>query len=250
MMIRVTTLWEIQIIHLRRACFVISIFVALFTAIYGQKPQVTSPEMSLSVSGEVERPLKLTAADLGKLPRRSVRAKDHDGKESEFEGSPLVEVLKLAGVKFGEGLRGKNLAQGALMSAVYLVGAPIILYVRHVPLNILVAMTAGFLSMLIIHLGAGNLFSVYWPRRIEFSQMSSRMTSGAAGFASLLVLLPTAAAIGGVILATWYWKLSWLPLPAALVGLGLSLVVYSWLTNWAVRHAQAHLEEIAGQLGV
>jgi len=110
MMIRVTTLWEIQIIHLRRACFVISIFVALFTAIYGQKPQVTSPEMSLSVSGEVERPLKLTAADLGKLPRRSVRAKDHDGKESEFEGSPLVEVLKLAGVKFGEGLRGKNLA--------------------------------------------------------------------------------------------------------------------------------------------
>ncbi|HMF89253.1 MAG TPA: hypothetical protein VKL40_01320 [Candidatus Angelobacter sp.] len=167
------------------------------------------------------------------------------GMDREGFGRWLLSPLPLQNV-----MRGKNLAQGALMSAVYLVGAPIILYVRHVPLNILVAMTAGFLSMLIIHLGAGNLFSVYWPRRIEFSQMSSRMTSGAAGFASLLVLLPTAAAIGGVILATWYWKLSWLPLPAALVGLGLSLVVYSWLTNWAVRHAQAHLEEIAGQLGV
>src|SRR5262245_38661081 len=97
-------------IQLQRICFVIIVFVALFTAIYGQTPQTTAPEISLSVSGEVERTFKLTAMDLGKLPRRSVRAKDHDGKESEFEGSPLIEVLKLAGVKFGEGLRGKNLA--------------------------------------------------------------------------------------------------------------------------------------------
>ena len=102
-------------IHLRRICFVIFIFVAPVPTIYGQTPQASAPEISLSVGGEVERPLKLTAADLAKLPRRSVRAKDHDGKESEFEGSPLVEVLKLAGVKFGEGLRGKNLA-------LYLVG--------------------------------------------------------------------------------------------------------------------------------
>lgn len=97
-------------IHLRRVCFVIGIFVAMVPAIYGQTPQAAAPEISLGVGGEVERPLKLTAADLSKLPRRSVRAKDHDGKESEFEGSPLVEVLKLAGVKFGDGLRGKNLA--------------------------------------------------------------------------------------------------------------------------------------------
>jgi DMSO/TMAO reductase YedYZ molybdopterin-dependent catalytic subunit len=97
-------------IHLRRVCSVVCIFVALAPAISGRTPQASAPEISLSVSGEVERPIKLTAADLGKLPRRGVRAKDHDGKESEYEGSPLVEVLKLAGVKFGDGLRGKNLA--------------------------------------------------------------------------------------------------------------------------------------------
>ena len=61
-------------IHLRRGCFVIAIFVALVPAIYGQTPHASAPEISLSVSGEVERPLKLTAADLGKLPRRSIRA--------------------------------------------------------------------------------------------------------------------------------------------------------------------------------
>jgi DMSO/TMAO reductase YedYZ molybdopterin-dependent catalytic subunit len=97
-------------IHLRRIWFVIGIFVALVPAVSGQTPQSSAPEISLSVSGEVERPLKLTAGDLGKLPRSAVRGKDHDGKESEFEGTPLIEVLKLAGVKFGEGLRGKNLA--------------------------------------------------------------------------------------------------------------------------------------------
>jgi DMSO/TMAO reductase YedYZ molybdopterin-dependent catalytic subunit len=97
-------------IRLRIVYFVICLFGALVPSIYGQTPQTSAPAISLSVSGEVERPLKLTAADLAKLPRGSVRAKDHDGKESDFEGSPLIDVLKLAGVKFGEGLRGKNLA--------------------------------------------------------------------------------------------------------------------------------------------
>src|SRR5262249_32819636 len=167
------------------------------------------------------------------------------GMDREAFGRWLLAPLPLQHV-----MRAQNLAQGGLMLAVYMVGAPVILYLRHVPLEMLAALTAGFLGMLIIHLGAGNLFSVYWPKRIEFSQMSSRMTSSAAGFASLLVLLPTAAFLGAVILATWRWKLSWLPLPAGLVGLGLSLAVYSWLTERAVRHAEGHLEEIAGQLGV
>ncbi len=93
-------------IRLLRVCLAISISTGLILTATGQTPQ---PGISLGVTGEVERPLKLTAGDLNKLPRRSVRAKDHGGKESEFEGAPLDEVLKLAGVKFGEGLRGKNL---------------------------------------------------------------------------------------------------------------------------------------------
>lgn len=35
-------------------------------------------------------------------------AKDHDGKESEYESRPVIEILKLAGVKFGEGLDAKE----------------------------------------------------------------------------------------------------------------------------------------------
>jgi DMSO/TMAO reductase YedYZ molybdopterin-dependent catalytic subunit len=68
------------------------------------------PPAALTVNGEVEHPLRLTVEDLAKLPRQSVRARDRENKESAFEGVPLVEILKAAGVKFGEDLRGPNLA--------------------------------------------------------------------------------------------------------------------------------------------
>jgi len=69
-----------------------------------------APDYQLHVGGEVERELTLGPADLAKLSRRSVKAKDHGGAEPIFEGVALVDVLEMAGVKFGEGLRGKNLA--------------------------------------------------------------------------------------------------------------------------------------------
>ena len=52
----------------------------------------------------------MTASDLAKLPHTSVTAKANDGTEAKYEGILLSEVLKVAGVKFGEGLRGKDLA--------------------------------------------------------------------------------------------------------------------------------------------
>jgi hypothetical protein len=59
----------------------------------------------------------MTAAEIARLPRRTVRAKDHEGKESAFEGVPLIEVLKAAGAKFGNDLRGPALATYLLVEA-------------------------------------------------------------------------------------------------------------------------------------
>ena len=102
----------------RREIYVAICLCFLLAAIANaQTTQPATPVISLSVGGEVEKPLKLNAADFVKLPHRSVRAKGHDGKEAQFEGVPLVEVLKLAGVKFGEDLRGKNLALYLLVEA-------------------------------------------------------------------------------------------------------------------------------------
>lgn len=70
----------------------------------------------LTVSGEVEHPLRLTASDLSRLSRRSVHATEH-GKTATFEGVALSEVLQMAGIPSGEKLRGKLLLKYLLVDA-------------------------------------------------------------------------------------------------------------------------------------
>jgi hypothetical protein len=100
----------LMMIYLRRISVTLCFIVFCSVITFGQAGQSPAADHSLSVGGEVEHPLKLTATDLAKLPRRTVRAKDHDGKEATFEGVELGEVLKLAGVQFGVQMRGKSLA--------------------------------------------------------------------------------------------------------------------------------------------
>lgn len=95
----------------RTLCITFLLVSLCSTVAFGQtKQSATTAAQILSVGGEVAHPLKLSAADLAKLPRQTVSAKDHDGKAATFEGVALVEVLRLAGVEFGEKLRGKSLA--------------------------------------------------------------------------------------------------------------------------------------------
>ncbi len=71
----------------------------------------------LTVKGAVERELKLTPLDFRKFPRQTVHAKDHDGKDADYEGVALVAVLEAAGVKFGKDLRGPALATYLVVEA-------------------------------------------------------------------------------------------------------------------------------------
>jgi DMSO/TMAO reductase YedYZ molybdopterin-dependent catalytic subunit len=95
-----------------RSQIILFAIVLLFaTTAFGQTstPTPVKPVL-LTINREAATPLKLTADDLAKLPRKSVRAKDHDGKDTSFDGIDISEVLKLAGVQSSEHLRGKELA--------------------------------------------------------------------------------------------------------------------------------------------
>jgi DMSO/TMAO reductase YedYZ molybdopterin-dependent catalytic subunit len=83
----------------------------------GQDEPAKAPGVVLGVTGDVPTPLKLTGADLAGMSRKTVRAKDHQGKEAEFEGVPLVEILTAAGLKFGNDLRGPALAKYLVVEA-------------------------------------------------------------------------------------------------------------------------------------
>lgn len=65
---------------------------------------------TLEVSGEVEKPLKLSASDLELLPHLTVEATEHSGEKATFTGVPLYQILKSAGVPMGEQMRGPALS--------------------------------------------------------------------------------------------------------------------------------------------
>jgi hypothetical protein len=106
--------------------------------------------------------------------------------------------------------------------------ATIIVAIARVDLLNAATVTVGFFAVRILQLGAGNLFSVQWQKRVDLTQMSSRMASSAAGFASLLVILPLIAVFGLVGFFASYWQLPWLTLvfDVALLAAGLKLYSY------------------------
>ena len=92
-----------------RRCFGLGLFGCAVLA-----AQETPP--SVQVAGAVKQTLTLTAEDLAKMPRASVKTTSN-GMETAYEGVWLHEVLKKAGVPQGSELRGKALAGYVLAQA-------------------------------------------------------------------------------------------------------------------------------------
>jgi DMSO/TMAO reductase YedYZ molybdopterin-dependent catalytic subunit len=80
--------------------------------------QTPAPAAELLVSGAVATPLVLTAADLKKMPRKTLSILNpHDKKQENYEGVLLEEILRRAGVPQGEQLRGPAMATYVLAEA-------------------------------------------------------------------------------------------------------------------------------------
>jgi len=80
-------------------------------------PAQTPAPATLTVSGDVTTPLTLKAEDLAKMPHEKATVPEQDGTTVEYEGVPLVEILKRAGAPTGNQLRGKALASYILAKA-------------------------------------------------------------------------------------------------------------------------------------
>jgi len=89
-------------------------FLLLLAVSFSSLAQNTA---TLSITGEVTTPLDLKLTDLASFKQVSHKVKDRDGKEHEFAGVALIEILEKAGVTTGSKLRGENLAKYLLISA-------------------------------------------------------------------------------------------------------------------------------------
>ncbi|MFT3879766.1 MAG: molybdopterin-dependent oxidoreductase [Gemmatales bacterium] len=69
-----------------------------------------SPALTVSF-GDPVQDAKLTKEALAKLPRKTIKVTEGNGKDAEYEGYALDEILKLAKVPMGNELRGRTFAQ-------------------------------------------------------------------------------------------------------------------------------------------
>jgi len=88
-----------------RRCLLACLSAGLLTTVLSAQDAASA----VQITGDVKQSLTLTADDLAKMPRASVKTMSN-GMETVYEGVWLHEVLKRAGVPQGEALRGKALS--------------------------------------------------------------------------------------------------------------------------------------------
>jgi DMSO/TMAO reductase YedYZ molybdopterin-dependent catalytic subunit len=86
-------------------------FFACFASAQTTTPAATPiAAAELTIRGDISETLVLKTADLTQLPHETVAVADQDGTQISYEGIPLREILKRAGLPVGKDLRGKSLA--------------------------------------------------------------------------------------------------------------------------------------------
>jgi len=101
--------------HFLAITFLINLFIATISNnLYAQN---SPKEAVVKVEGEVSKTLSLSISDFEKLPHVDAVMKDRDGKNQQYSGVPVIELLKQAGVTLGKELKGENLTKYMLVRA-------------------------------------------------------------------------------------------------------------------------------------
>jgi DMSO/TMAO reductase YedYZ molybdopterin-dependent catalytic subunit len=99
-------------------CSLVTVFSLGAFSVQAGEPATSTIDAQLSIAGAVEQPLTFHASDLATLPHQTLQVRDHEGRESVFEGVALVELLQRAGVPLGKDLRGDRMVTYVLVGAV------------------------------------------------------------------------------------------------------------------------------------
>ena len=145
-------------------------------------------------------------------------------------------------------MTGKNLTHGGIVAAIYLVVSVSMMALSLITWLSFATTTIAFVAFLLMILGAGNMISVYWPKRIDSTLTRSQVTSKAASYASLLSFVPIVLFGGIGLVVVKIWRLDWFPLVLSVATLLLALKLYSYWSQRAVNYLQDHLEEMSSEL--
>ncbi|WP_443946813.1 molybdopterin-binding protein [Pedobacter sp. AW1-32] len=91
--------------------------LVFFQIIAAQSVVFAQKEPQVKISGEVATPYVLKLSDFGGFERTEVTRKDRDGKDHQYSGVLLYQLLAKAGTTLGKDLRGENLTKYAFIEA-------------------------------------------------------------------------------------------------------------------------------------
>src|SRR3970040_1894578 len=149
-----------------------------------------------------------------------------------------IQLLLAAPVRFRDILLGVNLAQTALVLFETALITLFYSFFFHPPaLLMLLATLAMLCFLLLVNLSAGNLLSLYRPRRIEFGSMRRQQASGLTVLIGLGIQLACFIVIGLVFLVTYFFGGTWLSLLVFLVLAAAAAQLYRTVLDRCTRIA-------------
>jgi ABC-2 type transport system permease protein len=118
---------------------------------------------------------------------------------------PGLSMLFAAPIRFRDVLAAKNLLHSMLVVVEVFVVYVLVQFIAGPTPPLVVAVTlAGALWVLFVNLAAGNLVSLYFPRKLNFGQMRRQRASGMAAAASMgIQALVVGLAAGAYFLSRW-----------------------------------------------
>ena len=161
-----------------------------------------------------------------------------------------VQFFYLSPVRFKEILRGKNLAHTFVMAIeVILVWIGVCFLYQPPSLEITLATLAGISFALLVNLSAGNLLSMYTPKKIDYGTFGRQRASGTTAFASLGI---QAAGLGicaiVFMLAKAYHRI-WLATLVYVLLTGVAAAAYAMVLNRidtvALKRREAMIAELS-----
>jgi len=165
-----------------------------------------------------------------------------------YDGSGLPMLLA-APVRFRDVLVAKNLLH-TLVFVVEVLAVSVLSWIIMGPTPPLVmgVTLADALFVLLLNLAAGNLVSLYFPRKLNFGQMRRSQASGMAVAASMGIQLFLAALVAGIyFLSRWAGHLAWCG--AAFLGLaGVAWMAYRHVLDLASGIALKRREVMMAEL--
>jgi ABC-2 type transport system permease protein len=160
-----------------------------------------------------------------------------------------MQFFFLSPVKFREILIGKNLAHAIVMTIeIFLVWIGVCFLYQPPSVEITIATICGVIFGLLVNFAAGNMLSMYTPKKIDYGTFGRQRASGTTAVASLAIQAATVGLCALALLAARASGRIWVASLAFLILIGVAAVGYSMVLSRADTVALKRRETMISEL--